>query len=76
MVVPVDEEIGRLAGILRSRHWSRDRRPVSLADCVVLATGIVHQEPIATADAALIAAARAEGHPVIPLPDSQGRRPA
>lgn len=75
-VVPVDEEIGRLAGILRSRHWNRDRSPVSIVDCAVLATGMVRQEPIATGDAALIGAARAEGHPVIALPDSQGRRPA
>lgn len=73
-VVPVDEEIGRLAGLLRARHWSRDRRPVSLADCIALATAMVNQEAIATADAALIGAARAEGHPVIVLPDSQGRR--
>jgi PIN domain nuclease of toxin-antitoxin system len=72
-VVPVDEEIGRLAGILRSRHWNRDRRPVSIVDCTVLATGMVAHEPIATADAALIGAARAEGHPVVVLPDSQGR---
>ena len=75
-VVPVDEEIGRMACILRSRHWNRDRRPVSIVDCTVLATGMVAQEPIATGDAALIGAARAEGHPVIALPDSRGRRPA
>jgi PIN domain nuclease of toxin-antitoxin system len=74
-VVAVDEEIGRLAGVLRARHWSRDRRPVSIADCAVLATGMVAREPIATADAALIATARAEGHPVVVLPDSQGRSP-
>ena len=74
-VVPVDEEIGRLAGILRSRHWTRDRRPVSIVDCTVLAAGMIAQEPIATGDAALIGAARAEGHPVISLPDSRGRRP-
>jgi predicted nucleic acid-binding protein len=76
VVVPVDEEIGRLAGLLRARHWDRDRRPVSLADCVVLATGMVHREPVATSDAALVAVARAEGHPVIALPDSQGHLPA
>lgn len=74
-VVPVDEEIGRLAGILRSRHWNRDRRPVSIVDCTVLATGMTAQEPIATSDAALIGAARAEGHPVVVLPDSKGRPP-
>ncbi len=72
-VVPVDEEIGRLAGVLRARHWNRDHRPVSLADCMALATAMISREPLATADAALIGAARAEGHPVIVLPDSQGR---
>ena len=75
-VVPVDEEIGRLAGLLRARHWSRDRRPVSLADCTTLATAMICREPLATADAALIGAARAEGHPVVALLDSQGRLPA
>jgi PIN domain nuclease of toxin-antitoxin system len=74
-VVPVDEEIGRLAGLLRARHWNGDRRPVSMVDCTVLATGMIAQEPIATADAALIGAARAEGHPVVVLPDSHGRLP-
>jgi PIN domain nuclease of toxin-antitoxin system len=73
-IVPVNEAIGHQAGLLRSRHWHRDRRSVSLADCVVLATGMLNHEAIATADAALIGAARAESHPVIVLPDSQGRR--
>ena len=73
-VVPVDEDIGSLAGAIRSRHWSRDRRPVSIVDCAVLATGMLKQEPIATADAALIGAARAEGHPVVILRDSRGGR--
>lgn len=75
-VMPVDEDVARLAGILRARHWDRDRRPVSMADCVVLATGMLQGEPIATADAALIGAARAEGHPVVVLPDSRGNRQA
>jgi PIN domain nuclease of toxin-antitoxin system len=73
-VVPVDEDIGRLAGVLRARHWRRDTRPVSLADCAVLATAMIQREPLATADASLIGAARAEGHPVVVLPDSRGRR--
>jgi hypothetical protein len=49
---------------------------VSIVDCTVLAAGMVAQEPIATGDAALIGAARAEGHPAIVLLDSRGRRPA
>ena len=47
-----------------------------MADCIVLATGIITREAIATTDSSLVAAARAEGHPVIVLPDSQGRLPA
>jgi len=75
-IVPVDAEVGFLAGVLRSRHWNPRSRPVSMADCVALATAMTAREPLATADAALLATARAEGHPVIPLPDSQGRMPA
>jgi PIN domain nuclease of toxin-antitoxin system len=73
-VVPVDQEVASLAGILRARHWRRETRPVSLADCTVLATAMIRQEPLATADGSLIGVARAEGHPVVVLPDSQGRR--
>lgn len=73
-VVPVDQETAWLAGVLRARHWRRDTRPVSPADCAVLATAMIHHEPVATADVSLIGAARAEGHPVVVLPDSQGRR--
>lgn len=71
-VVPVDEEIGRLAGVLRSRHWDSRRRPVSMADCIVLATAMTVREPLATSDRPLIAAARAEGHPIVALLDSRG----
>jgi hypothetical protein len=47
-----------------------------MADCVVLATGTLRHEPIATADAALIGAARAEGHPVVVLPDAKSNQAA
>ena len=43
---------------------------------MTLATAMISREPLATADAALIGAARAKGHPVIILPDSLGRLPA
>jgi predicted nucleic acid-binding protein len=75
-VAPVDAETGRLAGLLRARHWDRSRRPVSLVDTAILATAVLRGEPLATMDRALVAMARAEGHPVIPLPDSTGRLPA
>ncbi len=72
-IVPASEDIARLAGALRARHWDRDRRPVSLADCVVLATGMALGDQLATSDAALIAAARDEGHPVVVLRNSSGQ---
>lgn len=74
-VLPVDEAIGLLAGTLRSRHYHRTTRPVSLADCVGLATAVVRAERLATSDPALAAMARAEGVQVVALPDSSGRRP-
>lgn len=74
-VVAVDESIGRLAGVLRARHYRRTGTAVSLADCVALATARRLDEPLSTADPALAAVARAEGVPVLALPDSQGRVP-
>lgn len=76
VVHPSDAETGRLAGLLRARHWDPVRRPVSLADCVILASAMLHEESLATGDRALVGAARAEGHPVIPVRDSSGRMPA
>jgi uncharacterized protein with PIN domain len=73
--IDVDDRIARLAGELRASHYDRRTRPVSLGDCLALATAIREVEPIATADAALIAATRAEGAAVVPLPDSRGLRP-
>ncbi len=75
-VYPPDADTARLAGLLRARHWNGRDRAVSLADCVILATAMLHREPVATTDRALLAVARAEGHPVIALPDSTGRKPA
>ena len=74
-VVPADEPIGLLAGALHARHYHRTRRPVSLADCVALATALQRNERLATSDPDLLAAARSEGCPVVPLLDSMGKRP-
>lgn len=75
IVMPVDESIGRIAGRIHARRYHRRDRPLSMADCVALATAITHREPIATSDPPLAATAIAEGCDVVPLPDSQGRRP-
>ena len=74
-VVSTNERIARTAGDLRSRCYDRTACPVSLNDCVALATAQVLREPLATADAALAATAHLEGASLIPLPNSAGRRP-
>jgi uncharacterized protein with PIN domain len=75
VVVPVDEGIGRTAGRIHATRYHRRDRPLSMADCIALATALVRREPIATSDLPLVATAAAEGCDVVPLPDSQGRRP-
>ncbi len=71
-IVAVDHAIGALAGSLRARHYHARTRPLSLADCLALATAISRGEALATADGSLIDTAADEGSAVIPLPDSNG----
>jgi predicted nucleic acid-binding protein len=75
-VAAVDDAIGREAGRLHAAHYDRVRRPLSLADCLALATALTLGDVLATADAPLADAARAEGCSIVALPDSQGRRPS
>lgn len=74
-IVPVSADVGLLAGRLRARHYHRERRAVSLADCVAAATALSHGQPLATADPALAALLREEGGEVHALPDRAGRLP-
>jgi predicted nucleic acid-binding protein len=74
-VASVDVEIARRAGRIRGRHYQADRCPVSLADCLALATALARNEPLATSNLALAQAARAEGCRVVPLPDQRGLAP-
>lgn len=63
----------RAAGI-RTRYYDRGSRPLSLADCFVIAAA-GPEDAIATADVPIAETARAEGIHVVPLPDTKGRRP-
>ncbi|MBI2684247.1 MAG: PIN domain-containing protein [Actinobacteria bacterium] len=54
-------------GMLRATHYDRSRRPVSLADCVLLASCGPHDR-IATADHALLGVAKAAGIGAVALP--------
>lgn len=64
VTVDVDDEIGRRAGALHAGHYHRTRSPLSLADCVALATALARDDALATADAPLMEAARAKGCPI------------
>lgn len=63
----VDDGIGRRAGALHAGHHHRTSSPLSLADCLALATAIERDDALATADEPLLAAARAEACPTIDL---------
>jgi predicted nucleic acid-binding protein len=73
-ILDVDESIALEAGRLRGKHYHRAKRPVSLADCVALATSLALGDRLATSDPALLAAATDEGCRTFPLPDARGRR--
>jgi len=73
-ILPIDESIGLSAGRLHARHYQRDRRPLSMADCVALASAIGLGERLASSDPALLATAVDEGCQVLVLPDSKGQR--
>jgi predicted nucleic acid-binding protein len=62
------------AARLRIRYYGSKTRPLSVADCFLLAS-VREEDSIATSDPPLAEVARAEGIEVIPLPDSTGRRP-
>lgn len=66
-LVPLDSGIARRAAEIRTRHYSRQRRPISLADAVLLASARTGDE-VATADPDVLDVARAEAVETIPLP--------
>ena len=74
-VVSVDGDLGMEAGRLHARFYHRRTSPLSMADCVALASALSLNEPLATSDPPLAAAARAVGVVIHPLPDSSGRSP-
>jgi PIN domain nuclease of toxin-antitoxin system len=72
-VRPLEEDQAWRAAALRVTHYHATKRPLSLADCLLLAsTG--RDERVATADPHVLDTAEAEGIDWIALPDSRGRR--
>ena len=72
-VLPIEHQDGRRAGELRAHYDNRRTRPISLADCLLLACALRHDARIATSDRALAGLARELSVEVLALPDSAGR---
>jgi predicted nucleic acid-binding protein len=68
--IPVDLDLARRAGEVRSLHYHRKRRPLSLADSVLLAAS-GPGDRIATADSDVLAVAAELGIETIELPPSR-----
>jgi predicted nucleic acid-binding protein len=66
-LVVVDAAIAQRAAEIRGRHYHRSTRPISLADCMLIAAA-GHEDRIATADPDVLAVAAAESLPSIALP--------
>jgi len=71
-VTAVDDGIARRAGAIRARRYHARQRPISLADCLALATALALDDVLATSDPHLLDTATAEGYRVRALPDSRG----
>ncbi len=67
-VVPLDAAIAQAAAEMRSKHYHRSNRPISLADAVLLASAMT-DDRIATADPDVLAVAETEGIETISLPE-------
>lgn len=74
-IVPVGEGEARKGATIRIVHYHREGRPLSMADCLLLGTALVHRASLATSDGALAQTARAENIELVPLPNSRGQRP-
>jgi PIN domain nuclease of toxin-antitoxin system len=78
-VIDIDEPSATdawAAARLRSQHYARSTRALSMADCFLLAMGARLSVAVATADPAVAETAREESIELVPLPDRSGTRPA
>ena len=73
-VLTVGEDSVWRAGDLRGKHYANKSSELSLAACFLLGSA-GPDDAIATADAPVARAARAEGIPIVALSSSSGRRP-
>jgi predicted nucleic acid-binding protein len=73
-VLSTEADAWSAAGI-RAEHYHRRDRPLSTADCFLLAHATADSASIATCDPDVAAAARALGVDLVALPDTSGTRP-
>lgn len=67
IAIDLDRHVARRSADVRARHYHRASRAISLADAILIASA-GPGDRIATADAALLAVAEAEGRATIALP--------
>jgi PIN domain nuclease of toxin-antitoxin system len=68
-------ELADNAARLRSRHYHRSQRPLSMADCVALATAMELGSTLATSDVHLAATCVEVGCSVVEIANSKGAYP-
>lgn len=66
--VPLDSAVAQRAAEIRAKHYHRSTRPISLADAVLIASATA-SDRIATADADVLAIAKAERLRSVALPE-------
>jgi predicted nucleic acid-binding protein len=69
--ISVDVELARRAAEMRSAHYHRKHRPLSLADCILLAAASGSKDKIASSDSDVLAVAAGLGIETIELPPSR-----
>lgn len=74
--IGVDVDMADRAATLRARHYHRTECPLSMADCVALATALSTRATLATSDTHLATIARANNCAVLPVANSAGTYPA
>ena len=72
--IPVETEIGVIAGRLRGRHYHRIRCAVSMADCIAAAAARRTGTSLATSDPHLLDLCHGKNIPTIVLTGSDGTR--
>jgi predicted nucleic acid-binding protein len=71
-VVQIDEVLATRAARLRSRHYHRRTRPVSMTDCVAAAAAQMHAIGLVTSDAPLLDLCLEERIAHVAIPNSSG----